>query len=1082
MKPIFLTLSLLILACLTGISQEFRKRNEPLMEIRVDFNSHDEANKIAGKFPLGDIYLNGGYALLQVSPEELDYIESEGIHYLILKKDVSTFAESFWNSRDQYHSYDDIIAKINLLSTQYSAICKKVSYGYSVEGRELAAVKISDNVNEDETEPEIMFDGGIHGDEVGGAENLIRFAEFLCESYGVDPEITDLVNDREIWLYIMVNPDGRVNMVRQNSNGVDLNRDWGYMWGGDGSSPVYYSQVETKAIRNCMLDNQFVIHTSYHSGTVFLAYTWSYRPDPTPDQAHIHQLAGIYASSSGYDYLPYEQGYSGMYPINGSSKDAAYGTAGSIGWTMEISLDKQPAPSEIQYYYEINEPAMIAMIEHAGFGLRGLVTDAVTGEAVAATIFVDDYFPCYTDPVNGDYYKYLLDGTYQVEARANGYQSMTQTAIISGGNFTALNFALQPEYGHYAYRVIACHAPYDNFADEAHTPASLGAADGERYSLGKWGWIVLDMQQVIMDGPGEEILVVEGDSDPEGYSCYASLSMDGPWTLLSNATGTSEFDFSTAGLNEARYIRIVDDGEGPLTGNDAGFDLDAVEVPEKPQVIFLTLDALINDTQGNSNGRIDPGESFDMILTIRNLGSMALENGQAWLNIDQQFLSLADPYQSIEILAFGDSIQLIYSMGCSSFCPSGELLMTVLNITSNNGEYQQSFPVNYSATPIIEDWETANLLKFDWTTGGNKPWAINFQDPFQGSYTAKSGNIDDNQVSAIEVLMDVIGYDDISFYCKVSSEADGDFLRFYIDNNLKGQWSGEQTWEYNSYQVKPGIHTFKWSFEKDNAITHGNDGGWIDYIVFPSCNLGGELKVLANAIPHRICGPGESQLGAYLLGGSSGTVFEWSPSSTINNPALQFPVAMPESTTLYSVTVTQGETIITSGIEVSLHLVPEPPFIFQAGDSIVSSVGEGNQWYNNEGPIAGATGNVFYPETEGDYFARSISDEGCSSDSSNIVNFIFTGIAENDQPNFVSLYPNPLKDLLFIHFQEGPLTGFTINLIDITGVTVYELQVFDPDFQEIITIPMKELRNGLFLLNITDQEGHILVSEKLMKL
>jgi hypothetical protein len=1078
MGKIYLIFAIILLFLESNAQPGWR---EGEMEIKVIFDGPYQAAQLNRLNLIGDLYSHAGYALLLVTPEELVTVKSGGFSYEILVNDLNEHFRDFWSTRDQYHTYDGIIQKIDSLCTDYTSICKKYNYGLSVEGRELVAVKISDNVNLDENEAEVMFDGGIHGDEIGGSENLIRFAGFLCESYDIDPEITGLINDREIWLYIMVNPDGRVNMVRYNSNGVDLNRDWGYMWDGEGSSPGSYSQVETRALRTCMMENQFVVQTSYHSGTVFLAYTWSYRPDPCPDLAHIDQLAGVYAAASGYTDLPYGQGYTGMYAINGSSKDAIYGVMGSIGWTIEISSDKQPPASQIQYYYDINEPAMISMIEYAGYGLNGIVYDATTGDPVAATIFVDDYYPCYSDPENGDYHKYLLAGSYLVKVVANGYEPLTQTAIIVNSPSTTLNFALQTTYNHFAYRVIACQIPGTNFADEGKTYAALWAPDSVNYSIGRAGWIILDMQGNILDGPGSELIVHEGDTDPEGFSCFTSTGMDGPWTLLGDGMGTTTFDFSAAGITEARFIRITDDGNGQTYADNAGFDLDAVEAPEQPQVIFLTLDCRIDDPSGNENGRIDSGENVDLIITLRNLGSMMMENGQAYLNVDHEFLSVSNPDANLGSLGFGDSLQLTFALNCSSFCPPEELLMMVLNITSNEGDYQQSFPVNLAAGAIVEDWETGSLTKFNWSVSGTGQWAINFLDKYEGAYSARSGNISDNQVSALQVTFDVIGYDDISFFRKVSSEEGSDFLKFYIDDVAAGQWSGERPWDFFSYQVSPGMHTFKWVYEKDNLNSQGLDAGWLDYIVFPSCNLDGTLKALANAFPHEFCGPGESQLGAYMLGGTGNYFFSWTPAATLNDPAIQFPVASPDTTTQYSVIVNDGENTVTSDIEVMINPVPLTPIIVQEGDSLISSAEEGNRWFDHNGPIGGAAGQVFYPTVEDDYFVMVTNSTGCSSATSNVVHFLFTGIDNEFSSPAIFIYPNPFHEYLKIIFLQKPEAGMIIRMTDILGRVVTNQAIDNSDFQEYMILSNPELKKGLFLIEIRDHEGEILISKKLIK-
>jgi hypothetical protein len=221
---------------------------------------------------------------------------------------------------------------------------------------------------------------------------------------------------------------------------------------------------------------------------------------------------------------------------------------------------------------------MIAMIEYAGYGLEGTVTDAVTGQPITATVFVNDYYPTFSDPTAGDYHKYALPGTYSITIVANGYQSqIVSNVVVTSNSSTITDFQLQSGGGHYVYKFAASQIPNNNFSDEGLTPAVIGQPDDVNYSIGRNGWCVLDMQNPIVDGTGSDLIVYEGDSSPEGYYCYAGQTIDGPWQLLGTGTGTAQFDLAASGLAEAQFIKILDDGDGTAIAPNAGFDLDAIE-------------------------------------------------------------------------------------------------------------------------------------------------------------------------------------------------------------------------------------------------------------------------------------------------------------------------------------------------------------------------------------------------------------------------------------------------------------------------------------------------------------------------
>jgi PKD repeat protein len=155
--------------------------------------------------------------------------------------------------------------------------------------------------------------------------------------------------------------------------------------------------------------------------------------------------------------------------------------------------------------------------------------------------------------------------------------------------------------------------------------------------------------------------------------------------------------------------------------------------------------------------------------------------------------------------------------------------------TNLNVSLKKSFP--QSKTESIEDWETGNFTQFDWQTGGTLPWLITDVTPYEGIYCARSGIINHNQESWISLTYDVYSPENISFWYRVSSESGYDFLKFYIDNNELGSWSGTVPWTQASYPVTAGTHTFKWRYNKDVSLSIGEDAAFVDYIVFPPMEI-----------------------------------------------------------------------------------------------------------------------------------------------------------------------------------------------------------------------------------------------------
>ena len=132
---------------------------------------------------------------------------------------------------------------------------------------------------------------------------------------------------------------------------------------------------------------------------------------------------------------------------------------------------------------------------------------------------------------------------------------------------------------------------------------------------------------------------------------------------------------------------------------------------------------------------------------------------------------------------------------------------------------------------IADYLETGDFADIGWQFGGSGDWAVASDESYRGLYSAKSGVVSDDESSDLILTVDTTGYSMISFACKVSSEEDYDYLKFYIDGKRQDSFSGEMGWTTNSYSLTPGIHTFKWTYVKDSSISEGSDCAWIDDIV-----------------------------------------------------------------------------------------------------------------------------------------------------------------------------------------------------------------------------------------------------------
>lgn len=259
-----------------------------------------------------------------------------------------------------------------------------------------------------------------------------------------------------------------------------------------------------------------------------------------------------------------------------------------------------------------------------------------------------------------------------------------------------------------------------------------------------------------------------------------------------------------------------------------------------PQMAITALS--IDDTEeGNGNRRVDYAEAFDCLITITNTGNMPITGGTLFLeNSGNELLLQADSVLFPAIEANGSVTVRVHAVASDTIQePTTTFLKTSLWV--NYYFASANFPVKIGA--VIENWETADFSNMNWVNTSSKPWMVSSQTPYEGSYCAKSGAIGDNANTRLQITVESVVSDTLSFFYKVSSEANYDKLVFKIDGQTKDEWSGTIGWTRAAYPVEAGVHTYSWTYSKDSYMSSGKDCAYIDAISFPSGRINHPLSV-----------------------------------------------------------------------------------------------------------------------------------------------------------------------------------------------------------------------------------------------
>ena len=378
---------------------------------------------------------------------------------------------------DRYPTYAVYLEMMHNYAINYPTLCKMDTVGYSVNNRPIITMVISDNIGTDEDEPEFWWSSTMHGDETTGWYFMIRLVDYLLTNYNTDAQVTNLVNNMEIYISPLTNPDGTfsgssngtsiANATRANANNVDLNRNFPPISGTVSSG----NQPEITMMTAYASAHHFVMAANGHGGTECLNYPWDQQNwfsdrHPHPDTDWWEYICQQYANTCHALNSSYLTGPGTMYDNSTNSTgitqgcDWYYTQGGRQDYmnyyhhcreiTMEWSDTKLLGTEYLNTYWGYNRQAILDYTEQALYGFRGIVTDACTNLPLSGVkVFINnhdaDNSEVYTAAPVGDYHRPIYAGTYSVTFSKDGYVSKTLTVTTQNMASTRLDVSLCPE-------------------------------------------------------------------------------------------------------------------------------------------------------------------------------------------------------------------------------------------------------------------------------------------------------------------------------------------------------------------------------------------------------------------------------------------------------------------------------------------------------------------------------------------------------------------------------------------------------------------------------------------------------------
>jgi hypothetical protein len=431
--------------------------------VNIPFPGIREVNALSGNVSVSSVRKNSVEIVL--SPLTVEWFISQKFDYKILKRpdikgiitssDVKQAME--WESYPTYSQYDSIMQSF---STLYPSLCHLDTIGKTNYDKYVLVLKISDNPNIDEQEPETFYSSTMHGDETGGFILMLRLTDYLLKNYATDSRVRNMVDNLQIWINPLANPDGTylngdtlfpLKAIRWNANGYDLNRNF-----PDPDDNQLPKQKETLDMVKFMREHNFVLSANFHAGDEVVNYPWDRWYRLHADNDWFYYISRKYADTvhlySPSTYMDeFDNGVTNgydWYKINGGRQDFMTWELQGREVTIELDYNFVTPAANLNSLWQYNWRSLLGYIENAMYGVHGLVKDSVTGDPVPAKIFITghdkDSSQVYSDTLTGNFVRLLSAGTWDLEFSSKGYYNKTVNVVVTDGLKTEIIVEMVP--------------------------------------------------------------------------------------------------------------------------------------------------------------------------------------------------------------------------------------------------------------------------------------------------------------------------------------------------------------------------------------------------------------------------------------------------------------------------------------------------------------------------------------------------------------------------------------------------------------------------------------------------------------